>query len=89
MAQDDDVQEPAAEVTEPVEPAAPITSRFLFVDVAAQRAKQLRRGAVARLDRRGAAGPHKLERVAMEEIRQGLIQYTLPTNYEGPRGEKA
>jgi DNA-directed RNA polymerase omega subunit len=89
MAQHEDVQEPAAEVTEPVEPAPPITSRFLFVDVAAQRAKQLRRGAVARLDRRGAAGPHKLERVAMEEIRQGLIQYTLPTNFEGPRGEKA
>src|SRR5207248_11358350 len=30
------------------EPAAPITSRFLFVDVAAQRAKQLRRGALLR-----------------------------------------
>jgi len=54
-----------------------ITSRFLFVDVAAQRAKQLRRGALARLE--PAAGvPHKLERVAMEEVRSGLIQYTLP-----------
>jgi DNA-directed RNA polymerase subunit K/omega len=63
-----------------------ITSRFLFVDVAAQRAKQLRRGALARLDR-SSAGPHKLERVAMEEVRTGLIHYTLPTNYEGsPRG---
>ncbi len=84
-----DLQEPAGEVTERVQPAVPITSRFLFVDVAAQRAKQLRRGAVPRLDRRGAAGPHKLERVAMEEVRQRLIQYTLPTNYEGPRGGKA
>jgi hypothetical protein len=36
---------------------APITSRFLFVDVAAQRAKQLRRGAVPRLE--GTSGPHK------------------------------
>lgn len=63
-----------------------ITSRFLFVDVAAQRAKQLRRGALPRLER-SAAGPHKLERVAMEEVRTGLIHYTLPTNYEGsPRG---
>ena len=35
----------------------PITSRFLFVDVAAQRAKQLRRGALPRLDRH-AVGPH-------------------------------
>jgi DNA-directed RNA polymerase subunit K/omega len=62
--------------------AAPITSRFLFVDVAAQRAKQLRRGALPRL-RRGAQTPHKLERVAMEEVRTGVIQYTLPTTFEG------
>ena len=54
-----------------------ITSRFLFVDVAAQRAKQLRRGALPRIDRL-PAGPHKLERVAMEEVRGGLVQYTLP-----------
>ena len=68
--------------------AAPITSRFLFVDVAAQRAKQLRRGALPRLDRTAAAPVHhKLERVAMEEVRTGVIHYTLPTNYEGsPRG---
>jgi DNA-directed RNA polymerase subunit K/omega len=58
-------------------PSAPITSRFLFVDVAAQRAKQLRRGALPRLER-PPAGPHKLERLAMEEVRGGLIQYTLP-----------
>ena len=69
------------------ERAAPITSRFLFVDVAAQRAKQLRRGALARLERAPGAGPHKLERVAMEEVRTGLIGYTLPTTHEGsPRG---
>jgi DNA-directed RNA polymerase omega subunit len=70
------------------ERAAPITSRFLFVDVAAQRAKQLRRGAVVRIDRTVQShAPHKLERIAMEEVRTGLIQYTLPTNYEGsPRG---
>jgi DNA-directed RNA polymerase subunit K/omega len=64
--------------------AAPITSRFLFVDVAAQRAKQLRRGALPRLERGTVtSGHHKLERVAMEEVRTGVIQYTLPTNYEG------
>ncbi|MEO5896505.1 MAG: DNA-directed RNA polymerase subunit omega [Vicinamibacterales bacterium] len=56
--------------------APSITSRFLFVDVAAQRAKQLRRGAVPRVER--PAGPHKLERLAMQEVRSGLIQYTLP-----------
>jgi DNA-directed RNA polymerase omega subunit len=60
--------------------AALITSRFLFVDVAAQRAKQLRRGALARLERTGS--PHKLERVAMEEVRTGLIEYSLPPGLE-------
>lgn len=63
--------------------AIPITSRFLFVDVAAQRAKQLRRGALPRIDRHAAGHmPHKLERVAMEEVRTGLIHYTLPTRAE-------
>lgn len=66
--------------------AAPITSRFLFVDIAAQRAKQLRRGAVPRLDRPSTA-PHKLERIAMEEVRTGLIEYSLPTGYEGAGGD--
>jgi DNA-directed RNA polymerase subunit K/omega len=67
------------------EPAAPITSRFLFVDVAAQRAKQLRRGALLRIER-PVTGPHKLERLAMEEVRQRVVQYTLPTGYDG-KGE--
>jgi DNA-directed RNA polymerase subunit K/omega len=57
--------------------AVPITSRFLFVDIAAQRAKQLRRGALPRLERL-PSGPHKLERLAMEEVRNGVIGYTLP-----------
>jgi DNA-directed RNA polymerase subunit K/omega len=85
----DPVEDPGASET-PAQPAPPITSRFLFVDVAAQRAKQLRRGALPRVDRAHAVGPapHKLERVAMEEVRTGLIQYTLPTNYEGA-GHKA
>jgi DNA-directed RNA polymerase subunit K/omega len=65
-------------------PAPPITSRFLFVDVAAQRAKQLRRGALPKVERAGSnPGPLKLERVAMEEVRRGFIDYTLPTSFEG------
>ena len=59
-----------------------ITSRFLFVDVAAQRAKQLRRGALPRVERH-PAGPHKLERLAMEEVRQQVIQYTVPAGFLG------
>jgi DNA-directed RNA polymerase subunit K/omega len=63
----------------PSEPVAPITSRFLFVDVAALRAKQLRRGARVRFsDVEGVPAPHKAERVAMEEVRRGLVQYDVP-----------
>ena len=64
------------------EPAPLITSRFLFVDVAAQRAKQLRRGALPRVERH-TSGPHKLERIAMEEVRRQVIDYTVPTGYDG------
>ena len=65
--------------------APPIESRFLFVDVAAMRAKQLRRGALVRLSDRDDAfdpqrpHPHKAERVAMEEVRRGLVLYDVPT----------
>jgi DNA-directed RNA polymerase subunit K/omega len=84
MTQKTDTQD-AAVGSDSGELAAPITSRFLFVDVAAQRAKQLRRGALPRLER-STATPHKLERVAMEEVRIGVIQYTLPTVEEVARG---
>jgi DNA-directed RNA polymerase subunit K/omega len=52
-------------------------SRFMFVDVAAARAKQLRRGAVVRVPA-AHDSPKKLERLAMEEVRRGLIEYTVP-----------
>jgi DNA-directed RNA polymerase subunit K/omega len=53
-------------------------SRFMFVDVAAARAKQLRRGAVVRVPTQQHDSPKKLERLAMEEVRKGLIVYTVP-----------
>ena len=86
MAQTADSQDTTGAET-PGESAAPITSRFLFVDVAAQRAKQLRRGALPRLQRVHAS-PHKLERIAMEEVRQGVIAYTLPTVEDVQRGRR-
>jgi DNA-directed RNA polymerase omega subunit len=61
----------------PAEPLPPIQSRFLFVDVAALRAKQLRRGARPRLGEEVVV-PHKAERVAMEEVRRGLVYYDVP-----------
>ena len=64
------------------EKAAPIESRFLYVDVAALRAKQLRRGARPRLDQAEEPLPVvkaiKAERVAMEEVKNNLVQWDLP-----------
>ena len=84
-----DVEADAAEAPEPEasrERMPPVESRFLYVDVAARRAKQLRRGALPRL---AALAPDpetgerpattvKFERVAMEEVDEGLIVYELP-----------
>jgi DNA-directed RNA polymerase subunit K/omega len=81
--------EPDSELPAPPAPrpkASPIESRFLFVDVAAMRAKQLRRGALPRLDdtdeeqaeRAHRVQPFKSERVAMEEVRRNLVLYEVP-----------
>lgn len=69
-----------AKQPEPGEPAPPITSRFLFVNVAGQRARQLRRGAIARLDADDAErlSRSKAERVAMEEVRRRRVYWDLP-----------
>jgi DNA-directed RNA polymerase subunit K/omega len=68
---------------EPRPKAPPIESRFLYVDVAAMRAKQLRRGALVRFDAEDPAEahrpmPHKAERIAMEEVRRCLVLYEVP-----------
>ena len=62
----------------PTEPVPPIQSRFLFVDVAALRAKQLRRGARLRILSEDGPLPKKAERLAMEEVRRGLVMYDVP-----------
>lgn len=86
-----DIIEPNAEVQEeppaPRPMAPPIENRFLFVDVAAMRAKQLRRGALVRLDDDADPGrvvPHKAERIAMEEVRRGLVLYDTPQPLSPP-----
>ena len=88
MSDNSDAIEPTAAGEEaPPEPrpkAAPIDSRFLFVDIAAMRAKQLRRGARPRLDEEETPAeanhphPHKAERIAMEEVRRGLVLFDVP-----------
>lgn len=75
------VQGDGADETIERTPAAPIESRFLFVDVAALRAKQLRRGARPRLPEQGDETPlprMKAERAAMEEVRERLVDWELP-----------
>jgi DNA-directed RNA polymerase subunit K/omega len=69
-----------AETPESREPAPLVTNRFLFVDIAALRAKQLRRGARPRIDQTldHHPLPHKAERVAMEEVRRQKVQFDLP-----------
>jgi DNA-directed RNA polymerase subunit K/omega len=73
----------------PTDQAPAISSRFLFVDVAALRAKQLRRGARLRFEADHQAPlPLKPERLAMEEVRRRLVQYTVPPwNRGGQRPE--
>ena len=79
--------EPSVEETPEPQPRMPsIESRFMYVGVSAQRAKQLRRGALPRLahlrpDPETGVRPEvppKLERVAMDEVKEGLIVYELP-----------
>ena len=95
MSDSSDILEPTSEdeTAEPRPTAAPIDSRFLFVDIAAMRAKQLRRGARPRL---GAdempvdlnrPQPRKAERVAMEEVRRGLVHYDIRKIISTPPGE--
>lgn len=77
---------------QPIVKVPPPESRFLFVDIAALRAKQLRRGARARIPLHpegepSADQPRKPERVAMEEVRQGLVAYDIPVVEPEPSGE--
>ena len=89
----DDVLDPPAELDAPPAPrprAVPIESRFLFVDVAAMRAKQLRRGAIVRLDELLEEGevaralPHKAERIAMR-LMIGVQSAVVANNFFATR----
>jgi len=91
----DNQPEDSAAPAQPFVKVAPPESRFLFVDVAALRAKQLRRGARSRLAFSGepslevsAEHPRKPERVAMEEVRQGLVIFDIPEVKPEPTGDE-
>lgn len=80
----------ANESAEPREPMPLIESRFMFVDIAALRAKQLRRGALPRVEmpvtdvESDRVVSPKLERIAMAEIDKGLIVYDFPDPEASP-----
>jgi DNA-directed RNA polymerase subunit K/omega len=79
----DEAEQPQGSVVEApasVEPAAPITNRFLLVNVTGQRARQLRLGAKPRFDPQddGRLPLPKAERIAMEEVRRGLVPWEVP-----------
>ena len=85
----------AGEAISDRDPAPDIDSRFLFVDVAAQRTKQLRRGSVPRLDELSAdpetgdrpVPKSKLERIAMREVADGKIYFEVPDPKAAPEGK--
>lgn len=75
--------------SEPLEPAPFVHNRFLFVDIAALRAKQLRRGANPRLnaEQDHHPAPRKPERVAMEEVKRQKVYFDLPPAKPAVRNE--
>ena len=59
-------------------------SRFRLIVVAALRAKQLVRGAHARIE--ADAARRRNTSIAIEEVRQGLVPFTLMNNSEEKSG---
>lgn len=66
-------QSPANETTEQTDEKPQIDSKYRLIIVAAQRSKQIQRGARSRVDI--DIQTHKATRVALEEVRQGLVNF--------------
>ena len=60
-------------------------SKFVYVVVAARRARQLMAGAPPMLDRPRS---HKATRIAMEELEKTLLEYELPDSPEDAEGKE-
>ena len=57
----------------------PIDSKYRLILLAAQRSKQLQRGAIARTNEMDAR-KHKATRVAMKEIEEGKVNFKILEN---------
>ena len=69
--------EKKAEAAEPVEDGVPrLDSKYRMIIVAAQRSKQLQRGARPRVEGMDTQR-HKPTRVAIEEVQQGKVSFDL------------
>lgn len=66
-------QSPANETPEQIDEKPQIDSKYRLIIVAAQRSKQIQRGARSRVDI--DIQNHKATRVALEEVRQGLVNF--------------
>jgi DNA-directed RNA polymerase omega subunit len=67
--------EAAAEVEESGDGKPVMDSKYRMIIVAAQRSKQLQRGARPRVDM--DTQRHKTTRIALEEVQQGMVPFTL------------
>src|SRR5690242_12285899 len=79
----------ASQVVDPVRVPlgfSPAHGRFLLSRVASERARQLRRGARPRVDVRTTPRP-TAERVALEEVREGLVAFRFESPGLAFRGE--
>lgn len=69
--------EKMAEAVEPAEDGTPqLDSKYRLIIVAAQRSKQLQRGARPRVEGMDTQR-HKPTRVALEEVQQGKVKFNL------------
>jgi DNA-directed RNA polymerase omega subunit len=62
-------------------PPPEIDSKYRLIILAAKRSKQLQRGARPRIEI--DAGKHKFTRIALEEVIQGKIPFTLTDGADG------
>ena len=69
------LMEPEDDVTAEETPAPEIDSKYRLIILAAKRSKQLQRGARPRLDI--DAVKHKNTRIALEEVMQGRVNFTI------------
>jgi len=60
-----------------------VGSKYRFIIIAAERAKQLQNNAKPKIKTRSTKPAH----VAMQEVEQGLVAFEIPQPEQAPRGE--